>query len=289
MIDPILGGIIVGGAIRQYRISNKYKKAGEISSRAVERVAEAEVRLEQYEKKTEIILNNLCTRMDGITDELQGSFYDMYKPFETSDNQLRETLVEDLCGIETIHSLSTIKQIQQQPSIQQLPAYKKLSGSAAAITFVLFGRMTDANRQLDNAATQSEKSRLIATHIDSICTSIDIQCEGYMRVYQVLGALNAALIVSMNKYQEYFQGIAWLLDSDGRFPSNIRTEQIEEALTPAGVNQLKNCINIARCIYAIMEKPIFDENRELTKAAEDLIVEGEKALRKIQAVERKGR
>lgn len=50
MIDPVLGGFIVGSALRQYRLHSKFKKASAITARAVERVAEAELRFEEHEQ-----------------------------------------------------------------------------------------------------------------------------------------------------------------------------------------------------------------------------------------------
>lgn len=288
-MDPIIGGLIIGGVINQYRINRKYRKAADISARAVERVAEAELQFEEHEKRTELALNHLMTRTEGIIDILQGPFYELFKPFEGADGALRKDLLEDL-DHGTLQNLKAIRHIQNIPQIKQLPAHKKLSGTSAAATFLLFGRGHEASRQLDTASAQSEKSKLIAAHIDTLCTALDMQREGYMRVFKTLGALNIALLTSIGRYQEYFQNISWLIDSStGRFPDSISAREISTAITQEGENQLKNCVNIARCMYAIIERPVFDEKSEITDAANKALREGEEALHKIQMIEQRRR
>ena len=198
MIDPVLGGFIVGSALRQYRLHSKLKKASAITARAVERVAEAELRFEEHEQMANASANKLKIRAGGIINEtLKNKYYDeILRPFENPDGKFRERLLKDLDTIETIRNLNEIHQLENLPQVKQLPGHQKLSGTSAVVSYILFGKMSEANRQLDAAETQSEKSRLIATHTDTLCTMLDMQRENYDRVSSTLGALNVALIVS---------------------------------------------------------------------------------------------
>ena len=290
MIDPVLGGFIVGSALRQYRLHSKFKKASAITARAVERVAEAELRFEEHEQMANASANKLKIRASGIINEtLKNKYYnEILRPFENPDGKIRETLLKDLDTIETIRNLKEIRQLENLPQVKQLPGHQKLSGTSAAVSYILFGKMSEANRQLDAAETQSEKSRLIATHADTLCTMLDMQRESYDRVSSTLGALNVALLASLQKYQDYSQNLTPLLGADGRFCTNVTGKDIDNCLTPAGIDQQKVCTNIAKVLSAIMKTSIFDENAEITAEAKKNLKSGEAALKKINQIE-KGR
>lgn len=288
MIDPVLGGLIIGSAVRQYRLHNKFKKASEITTRAVERVAEAEIYFADHEQKTSAAANKLKIRTSGIiNDTLKDKYYDIFKPYETPDGKIRKDLLQDLDAIETLRNLNEIRALENLPEVKQLPGYQKLTGSSAIVSYILFGKMSEANRQLDAAETQYEKSRLIATHSDSLCTILDMQRENYERVSSVLGALNVALLVSLQKYNSFSKNLTPLFGIDGKFRADVTREDIDDCLTPRGVDQQKICVNIAKSLSAIMKSPIFDENGKLRDEAEKILKEGEIALSRIKQIEQR--
>lgn len=290
MIDPVLGGgLIIGSAIRQYRIHSKLKKASDISARAVERVAEAELRFEEHEQMATAAANKLEVRASGIINEtLKNKYYDIFRPYEGPDGKIRKTLLKDLDAIKTLRNLKEIRQLENLPQVKQLPGHQKLSGTSAVVSYILFGKMSEANRQLDTAETQSEKSRLIANHTDTLCTMLDMQRERFDRVSNTLGALNIALLFSLQKYQNYSRNLAPLLGADERFCSNVTRKDIDNCLTPQGLDQQKMCVNIAKALSEIMKTPVFNENAEITAEAEKALRAGEEALKKIDQIE-KGR
>lgn len=288
MIDPVLGGgLIIGNVIRQYRIHSKFKKASDISARAVERIAEAELRFEEHEQMANAAANKLKIRASGIINEtLKNKYYDeILRPFEGPDGKFRETLLKNLDTIETIRNLKEIRQLENFAQVKQLPGYQKLSGTSAVVSYILFGKMSEANRQLDTAETQSEKSRLIVTHTETLCTMLDMQRERFDRVSNTLGALNMALLFSLQKYQDYSRNLTPLLGADGRFCSNVTRKEIDDCLTPLGLDQQKACANIAKVLSTIMKTPIFNENAEITAMAEKALKTGEEALNKIKEYE----
>lgn len=287
-MSPVLelGGLIIGSAFRQYRLHSKFKKASAITARAVERVAEAEVRFADHEQMAYAAANKLKIRANGIINEtFKTQYYDIFRPYEGPDGKIRKTLLQDLDAIETLRNLKEIRQLENKAQVQQLPGYQKLSGSSAVVSYILFGKMSEANRQLDTAATQSEKSRLIATHTDTLCTILDRQRENYERVSSTLAALNVALMVSIQKYNDFSKNLVPLLGSNGRFRADVMTKDIENCLTPLGCDQQKVCINIAKVLSAIMKTPIFNENAEIQAEAEKALKAGEEALKKINQVE----
>ena len=101
MIDPVLGGFIVGSALRQYRLHSKFKKASAITARAVERVAEAELRFEEHEQMANASANKLKIRASGIINEtLKNKYYnEILRPFESPDGKLREILLKETQNI----------------------------------------------------------------------------------------------------------------------------------------------------------------------------------------------
>lgn len=289
MIDPVLGGLIVGSVLRQYRLHSKFKKASAITARAVERVAEAEVRFDEHEQMTNAAANKLKIRTSGIINEtFKTQYYNIFRPYEGPDGKIRKALLQDLDAIETLRNLKEIRQLENLPQVKQLPGHQKLSGTSAVVSYILFGKMSEANRQLDTAETQSEKSRLIATHADTLCTMLDIQRERYDRVSSTLGALNIALLAAIQEYQGYSKNLTPLLGTDGRFRPDVTRNTINDCLTPLGLNQQKTCVNIAKVLSAIMKTPIFDENAEITAEAKKTLKTGEEALKKIDQIE-KGR
>ena len=288
MIDPVIGGIILGSAIRQYRIRNKFKRASTITAKAVEQVAEAEVRYAEHEQLTVAAANKLKTRVAGIiNDTLMTKYYNIFKPYEGPSGKIRKTLMQDIIAIETFDNLEAIRRLENIPKVKQLPGHQKLSGSSAVVSYILFGKMSEANRQLDTASTQSEKAQLLSAHIDTICAILDMQCESYNRVASTLGALNAALLVSIQKYSEYSRNLAPLLNDDGRFRGDITNNDIDRCLTAQGIEQQKICINIAKTLSAIMKTPIFNENAEIQAEAEKILADGQLALEKIKELERR--
>lgn len=210
-MDPIIGTLILGTALHKHRANVTYKKAKDISRQAIEKVTEAEMRLEEHQNATADAYERLCTRISGIAEWLNGPFAEMFRPFEHEDGSYRT----DLFGKAEISNMTYIKNVYVQRQLQQLPAHKKQTGSSAAVTLLLFGLVGEANRQLDTARTQKRVSNLVAEQSDTLCMILDTQKEQYLRVYQLLGALNIALIKSSGMARKSLSQIEWLLDDKG--------------------------------------------------------------------------
>ena len=80
-----------------------------------------------------------------------------------------------------------------------------------------------------------------------------------------------------------------MLDANGHLPDNITVSQITSCMEPRDLNNLANCINVARCIYALLAEPLFDQDATLTNKAKDLLNEGQDALNKIKMIESRGK
>lgn len=76
-----------------------------------------------------------------------------------------------------------------------------------------------------------------------------------------------------------------LLDDSGFLPESISASEIKRRMGKQEKDNLAICINIAKCLYAIISEPIFDENAELTAKAKSLLADGDKALEKIKSIE----
>jgi len=284
-VDPVIGSLILSTAIHKHRANTKYKKAKNISQQAVTKVAEAEMRYEEHQKNAMVAYESLCTRIAGIAEWLNGPFAAMFRPFECEDGSYRT----DLFGDADIANLTYIKNIYERRQFQQLPAHKKQTGTSAAVTFLLFGWVGEANRQLDTAITQRQISNLVEEQSDTFCMMFDMQQERYLRVYQLLGALNVALIKTSGTAQTALSEIEWLLDENGHIPKDMTAEELRSVVPRNGLNQLTNSINIAKVIMSILKEPIFDENAEITETAQKILSEGEEALKRIQTIRQKGR
>lgn len=279
----LVAGVVLGVAINQYRVHSKIKKAMSISQKATERVAEAEVKLERHRKAAENAYNALSCRITSAAGTLTGQFASVLKPFEHMDG----SILEDLFGVDCATKLVSIEAAPVRTELAKLSGYKKQTGMAKAVNYFFFGPMGEANRQLDAARTQSRESQLIATHCDTICQCLDIQKENYTRVYQVLGALNAALIVSSNKANTALEPIQWLLDDQGHIPADMSSSELKTYLTSEGMAQIANSINVAKVLLAILEKPIFNENAEISERTQKMLNEGEAALNEIKQIKEK--
>ena len=126
---------------------------------------------------------------------------------------------------------------------------------------------------------------MLVTHMEVFCTALDLQCEQYHRVSQVLGALNIALIPTVKHTSDGFQKFSWMLDANGHLPDHVTTEQIKSCLSQEDMNNLAISINVARCIYALLSEPLFDQDASLTQKAQELLNDGEIALNKIKSIE----
>lgn len=276
-------GVILGLAINQYRVHSKINKAMSISQKAAERVAEAEVKVERHGKAAEDAYNALSQRITSVAETLDVRFASVLKPFEHTDGNI----LQDLFGADCANKLVCIETMPTRAELAKLSGYKKLTGAAKAVNYFFFGPMGEANRQLDAAKTQSRESQLIATHCDTICQCLDIQKENYSRVYKVLGALNAALIVSAGKANVALEAIQWLLDDHGHIPVDMSSAELKTYLTKEGMDQIAASINIANLLLAILEKPIFNTEVEITERTQKMLNEGEAALKKINQIKQK--
>lgn len=287
----IIAAAVLGGALRSYSIHAKTKESYRIAVSSAEKIAKAEVELERHELETTKELNKLFTRMQGIANYLEGPFLDMFNPFEGGESNLRAALIEDLTGADAAANLKLIGTLHtslcQKPQIEKLTNGRRISGTTVTAAYILFGNLGVASKALDAARVQQQKARLVATHMESFCTMLDLQKEQYYRVNQTLGALNVALITSTAKAKSGMDKLEWMLDEKGHLPADITAAEVKTYLTKADMNHLAICINIARCIYAIMSEPLFDDKSELTQKAQSLLDEGNAALKKIREIETK--
>lgn len=284
-----IGFMLVGYAIRQVTINSMAKETYRLAAKSAEKIANAEREAEQHEALCEAEFTKLQKRTVGIVEYLEGSFIDLFEPFENEYGDLRTTLLEDISNTDAAKNLLAIRAMHTslcaKPEIQKMDTGNRISGSSMTTTFILFGNLGVKNRQLDAAKTQSRKADLIATHINTYCTALDLQRERYYRLYQTLGALNVALIASTKKAKDGMNSISWMLDENGHLPADVTSEEIKAQLTPETANQLAISVNIARIVYAILSEPPFDENAELTEKTQKLIEEGQNALDKIRTIE----
>lgn len=178
------------------------------------------------------------------------------------------------------------EKVRRRPKVTQNSS--RTSGITAGAAYLLFGNLGVVSQQVDAARAQRQKAELLATHIDTFCIALDLQREQYHRVNQTLGALNVALIAATANAQKGMNKISWMLDEAGHLPMNITAGELKRYLQKEDLSSLAICINIARCIYAILSEPLFGDNAELTQRAQKLLDEGQEALDKIKAIE-KGR
>ncbi len=288
-MDPTIIGAIVVTVGRNYVIHSKIKESYRLATASAEKIAKAEKELERQEHETGVELEKLSKRMQGIVNYLEGPFLDLFKPFEGSDNNLQASLIEDLTGADAAANLALIGSLHQsmcqKPEIEKMANGRRVSGSKATTTYLLFGNLGLACKQLDATKAQYQKARLIATHIETFRIALDIQKEQYYRVNQTLGALNIALIPSVARAKKGLEKIAWMLDEQGRLPPDIAADELKVNLDKGDMDSLAICINIARCIYAIISEPLFDEKSELTQRTQALLEEGQAALDKIKRIE----
>lgn len=290
-MDPVTTtSAIIGLTLRNYVIHSKTKESYRLVTASAEKIAKAEKELERQEHETEVELEKLSKRMQGIVNYLEGPFLDLFKPFEGSNNNLQASLIEDLMGADAAANLALIgsmhQSICQRPEVEKLANGRRVSGSKATTTYLLFGNLGLACKQVDAAKAQHQKARLIATHMETFRIALDLQKERYFRVNQTLGALNVALIPSVSRTKKGFEKIAWMLDEQGRLPPDITADELKANLNKNDMDGLAACINIARCIYAILSEPLFDEKSELTQRAQALLDEGQAALDKIKRIEK---
>lgn len=285
-MDPITT-MVLGTAINQYMIHSKKKESYRLAVASAAKIAEAQVKAERCERQTKDELNKLFTRIEGIVCYIDGTFFNVFKPFESLDNSLQKTLMEDLLNADAVSNLKLINslsvKISQRPKIEQNSI--STSGITTGAAYILFGNLGVASKQLDAARIQSQKAELIATHIDTFCIALDLQREQYARVNQTLGALNVALIVSTSQAKKGMDKISWMLDDMGHLPMNVTARELKSYLQKEDLDSLAICINIARCIYAILSEPLFGEDSELTQRAQKLLEDGESALNRIKNIE----
>lgn len=291
-MDPFMTtSAIIGLTLRNYMIHSKTKESYRLATASAEKIAKAEKELERQTHETEVELEKLSKRMQGIVNYLEGPFLDLFKPFEGSDNNLQTSLIEDLTGADAAANLALISSLHQsmcqRPEIEKMANGRRVSGSKATTTYLLFGNLGLAYKQLDAARAQQQKAQLIATHMETFRIALDLQKERYSRVNQTLGALNVALIPSVSRTKKGFEKISWMLDEQGRLPPDITADELRANLDKDDMDSLAICINVARLIYAIISEPLFDDKSELTQRTQALLDEGQEALDKIKQIESK--
>lgn len=288
-MDPIIGGMVLGLALRQGTIRTQQKKAYRLAASAAEKIAKAEIELAQHEQKAEVELNKLFKRIQSSVNFLETRFIDAFEPFEGADGLLKKNLLDDLAGVGASSELALIgsmrNAIQEKPQVEKMVNGKKISGTTATAAYILFGDLGVANMQLDAARAQHRKAELIATHLDTFCMSLELQRERYYRVNQTLGALNVALITATAMIEEGLKKVKWLLDEQGHFPVDLTAAEMRSYLSREEIDSFAICINVARCIYAIISEPMFNEDAELTPRLQNLLDEGNAALDKIAYIE----
>lgn len=262
-----LAGIVVGSVLRQGVIHSQHKKALRLSVKTAEEIAEAEVKYEKSLHKAESTLQSLDTRMSGVMKILETKFADTFRPFESAEGKV----VEDLLGRE--NALALAKFQKNKPSVQlrnidQLPNYKKGSGGAAKTASILFGRLGETSWQLDAARTQRAVARMAVSEIELVYTILDAQCIKFKELHQTLGALNVALLIQIGNVARIFEEKPWILDTEGHVDNSVG-----DYLSAEEKNAMGNCINMAISLYALMEKPVLDENCELTMHSKKMLNE----------------
>lgn len=287
----IITGAIVAGALRNYAIHAQTKEAYRLAVASAEKIAKAEVELERHEREATKELDKLFTRMQGIVNYLEETFLNVFKPFEGGKSNLRAALIEDLTGTDTAENLKLIETMHtslcQKPQIEKMASGRRISGSTSTAAYILFGNLGVASKSLEGARVQYQKANLISTHMESFCTMLDLQKERYYRVNQTLGALNVALLTSTAKAKSGMGKLNWMLDENGHLPVDITAAEVKMYLAKEDMNNLAICTNVARCIYAIMSEPLFDDQSELTQEALRLLNKGEEALERIRKIELK--
>lgn len=285
----MIASALIGLTLRNYMIHSKTKEAYRIAVSSAEKIAKAEVELERHEREATRELDKLFTRMQGIVNYLEGPFLNVFKPFEGGESNLRAALIEDLTGTNTAENLKLIGSLHtslcQKPQIEKMASGRRISGSTSTAAYILFGNLGVASKSLEAARVQHQKANLIATHMESFCTMLDLQKERYYRVNQTLGALNVALITSTAKTKSGMDKLGWILDEKGHLPIDITAAEVKVYLTKVDLDNLAICTNVARCIYAIMSEHLFDDQSELTQRAQALLDEGQAALDKIKRIE----
>lgn len=282
-------GALIGTAVRSYIKHAKAKESYCISVASAEKVAKAELEIEKHQQAAEQELDKLFSRIQGITNFLEGPFAELMRPFENEEHELKAGLLEDLAGSDASKNLTLItafrSSIMQKPEIQAYMGSGKIGGTKAATANLLFGDLGVKSQNLNAVRLQSSKADLLVTHMEVFCTALDLQCEQYHRVSQVLGALNIALIPTVKHTSDGFQKFSWMLDANGHLPDHVTTEQIKSCLSQEDMNNLAISINVARCIYALLSEPLFDQDASFTQKAQELLNDGEIALNKIKSIE----
>lgn len=289
-MDPVVTGMILGQALRQYVIHSKRKEAYRLAISSAERVTEAQLKAETYEQETEAELNKLFTRIGGILRFLEGPFCEVFQPLESPGASHRNKLLAHLLGTDAVESLAMIESLREKVRCcpKEVQNCSASSGVATKGAYLLFGNLGVVSLQVDAARTQRRKAELLATHIDTFCMALELQREQYQRINQTLGALNVALLSATFKAQKSMEKISCVLDESGRVPLGVTDRDMKRYWKEKDLSNLAICANIARCICAILSEPLFGEEAELTQRAQQLLMEGQEALDKIAAIE-KGR
>ncbi len=280
---------LIGTALRSYIKHSKAEESYRLSVNSSEKIAKAELEIEKHQHMTEQELEKLFSRIGGIINYLEGPFTELMRPFENETHSLKTGLLEDLVGSDVSRNLTLITafraSIIQRPEVKSYMGSGEIGGIKATTANILFGDLGVKSQNLNAIKAQSSKANLLVTHMEVFCTALDLQREQYHRVSQVLGALNIALIPTLKHTSEGFQKFSWMLDADGHLPDSITVSQLKSCMELQDLNNLANCINIARCIYALLAEPLFDQDATLTKKAQDLLNEGQDALNKIKMIE----
>ncbi len=275
---------IVLSVATEYAIHSQRKKNSKMMQKAAERAAEAELKYSKHLQDTNDAYHALYSQIEGIAVFLGGPFADLYKPFENADM----SLLGGLLGVENSNALSYIQDISLQrdfKKLRQLPGYRKQIGA----TFLFGNRVAEVLQQKSAAETQRSVARLIEVDSDSLCMALDIQKENYSRVQMTLQALNVVLLKTSAQVKQAMTSIAWMLDTEGHIPIATTLDTLTGAFTPEQINQIAVNLNIAKCMAAILENPIFKENAEISERTQRLLKDGEDALAKIKTLRSGGK
>ena len=267
MFDP--GGLAVMAGIGFVKTMYSANEASKIDEKALKKYAkafekgeEAKILIAKKAEYTDKRLKNVVKKKRAIISKTLPKFVEVYEKIQRLDLEIN-TNFNELALYNKTEQLAVLRNM----SISLKKEFTDKELVCGCLTKGL-GKMIvkDSERYLSAAKSQMSAANVAYSQAESICAVYDAIIARADRISKILMCMNALFIKSINATSEKIERNGLNVHSYNQFDKSV----------------LMNCVDIACAISEIMNVPVMDEDGQIAKEAEDMIVRGEENLAKME-------